>query len=439
LRDTLPPVLVKSTPPDSGRNVRTNKITLEFDEYVQLQNAQQQVVISPVPKIMPLIESKLRTVTIRLKDSLEPNTTYSINFGQSLVDVDENNPMKNFTFIFSTGHVVDSGKLSGRVLMAENGKADSTLIVILYRDLSDTAVIKLKPRYFARLDKEGFFSFRYLANGKYNVFALKDADGSLHFDQPTEMIGFLDQPIEIDANSEPVKLYAFSEIGEGPRKSPSTQGTKPSTSKEDKRLHYSLNLDNNTLDILGDLQVKFDRKPTVYDTAKISLRNEKGLRVSPYKLALDSNILKITHAWIPGTKYSLLIEKDFAEDSLGNKIIRNDTIHFETKKEADYGSLRLRLLNLDTSLQPILLFYKGDELKKSVPLRSGRIEFSKIIPGEYDIRILFDRNRNGKWDTGNFSEKLQPEIVKPRKEKLNIRANWDNEVDINLQEVQNQG
>jgi uncharacterized protein (DUF2141 family) len=436
-RDTLPPRLVKANPADSGLNVKTGKILLEFNEYVQVQNVQQQLVMSPVPKIQPQVEAKLREVTIRLKDTLEPNTTYTINFGQSLQDVNENNPMKNFTYIFSTGAVIDSGKLTGRVLLAENGKADSTIIVLLQRDLSDSAFEKQRPRYFARTNKEGFFTFRYLADGRYNIFALKDADGGMKYDQASESIGFLDSTIIITASTPPVSLYAFTETIEAPKKITSTPVKQPGA-KDDKRLRYTVNLDNGSLDILGDLKLKFDRKPSTYDTSKISLLDEKMQRISPYTLAFDSNELVIKPTWIPGTKYNLVILKDFAQDSLGNKVLRNDTLTIEAKKLSDYGSVIFRILNLDTTKRPVLLLYKSDELKKSIPLNGDRISIPSILPGEYDIRILFDRNGNGKWDTGNFKERKQPELVKPRKEKLTIRANWDNEVDINLQEVQNQ-
>jgi hypothetical protein len=133
-----------------------------------------------------------------------------------------------------------------------------------------------------------------------------------------------------------------------------------------------------------------------------------------------------------------LIEKDFAEDSLGNKILRNDTLRFETKKLSDYGNITFRILNIDTAQRPVLLLYKSDVLKHSFALNSGRLVIPSILPGEYEVRILFDKNGNGKWDTGNFPERRQPELVKSRKDKLTIRANWDNEVDINFQEVQNQ-
>ncbi len=438
-RDTLPPMLVKANPADSGLNVNTNKIVLEFNEYVQLQNVQQQLVISPVPKIMPLVESKLKEVTIRLKDTLEANTTYTINFGESLQDVNENNPMKNFTYIFSTGAVIDSGKLTGRVLLAETGKADSTIVVVLHRDLSDSAFEKFKPRYFARTNREGYFTFRYLADGRYNIYALRDADGSLKFDQLSETIAFDDQPVDITAATAPVSLYAFAEAPEPPKRVTTTTTPKVPGAKDDKRLRYAGNLDNGSLDILGDLVLKFDRKPSTYDTAKIALLDEKLQRVAPYTLAFDSNALKITHTWVPGAKYNLVIEKDFAQDSLGNKVLRNDTLKMEAKKLTDYGSVVFRMMSLDTTQRPVLLLYRSDELRKSIPLTSSRITIPSILPGEYEIRILFDRNGNGKWDTGNFKERKQPELVKPRKEKLTIRANWDNEVDINLQEVQNQG
>ncbi|MFN5931544.1 MAG: Ig-like domain-containing protein, partial [Sphingobacteriales bacterium] len=141
MKDTIPPNLIRALPKDSATNTIAKKIILEFDEYVQLQEVQQQLVVSPVPKIQPLIESKLRTVTISIKDTLQDNTTYSFNFGNSLQDINENNPLKNFTYVFSTGSSIDSGNISGQILIAETGKPDSTILAILHPDLSDTAVV----------------------------------------------------------------------------------------------------------------------------------------------------------------------------------------------------------------------------------------------------------------------------------------------------------
>src|SRR3954471_18442060 len=127
-RDSLPPVLLTATPKDSALQFKTNRITLSFDEYVQVDNPTENVVIWPNPKIQPEITSKLRVVTIRLKDTLEPNTTYTINFGRSLKDINEGNTDSAFHYVFSTGTKLDNKKVSGKVTLAQTGKIDSTLI-----------------------------------------------------------------------------------------------------------------------------------------------------------------------------------------------------------------------------------------------------------------------------------------------------------------------
>ncbi len=436
-RDSIPPRMIKSVPADSGTNVNANKIVLEFDEYIQLQNIQQQLVVSPVPTIQPQIEGRLKIVTIKLKDTLRANTTYSFSFGDALQDINEGNPIRNFTYVFSTGPTIDSGKLSGRVLIAETGKADSTILVVLQNDLADTAVRTKRPLYFTRMNSEGRFHFRFISPGTYNVFALRDADGGLKYDQGSETFGFLDQPVKISANTDSVKIYAFNREPEKPRRT-STLPAKAPVNKDDRRLRYSVNTEGGSLDFQDTLKLRFDRLPVKFDSSKIYLASDTGIRL-PARIWLDSNLLRIEHKWIPGTKYKLFILKDLAEDSLGLTVIKNDTLKILTKKEEDYGSLDIRLLELDTTLNPVLLFFSNDVLKKSVPLRVNRLKFQFILPGDYELKILFDKNKNGKWDTGDYDKRLQPELIKPRTQKLNIRANWDNEVDINLREVKNQG
>lgn len=433
LKDTLPPVLIRSLPQDSATKIIPKKIVLEFDEYVQLKDIQQQLVVSPVPKVQPLIESKLRTVTINIKDTLQPNTTYAFNLGNALQDINESNPLKNFTYVFSTGSSIDPGKLTGQVLMAETGKADSTIIAVLQADLSDSAVRKKKPRYMTRLNGEGFFTFRYVAPGTYNLFAIKDADGGLKYDE-AEAFGFLDKPVVITANSTPVRIYAF----QGPEEPKRVPTPKKAAKAEDKRLKYSVT-EAAAQDILKPLTLNFERKPDQFDPAKIYLATDSGGVKLPASIALDSNQVSIQYNWIPGTKYKLYIEKGLAADTLGYSVLRNDTVQVITKKTADYGSLAIRVIGLDTTQHPVLLFYLNDQLKNSIPLNAERLSFKLVLPGEYQVRILYDKNRNGKWDSGDYDKKRQPEIVIPRKQTLNIRPNWDNEVDINLKELENQG
>ena len=118
----MPPVLIKAEPKDSALHFNANRITLTFNEYVQIDpQALQSIITSPNPVQQPFAQSHLQTVTVRLKDSLEPNTTYSINFGNAIKDVNENNPYKNFTYVFSTGNSIANGELSGKVQLAETG------------------------------------------------------------------------------------------------------------------------------------------------------------------------------------------------------------------------------------------------------------------------------------------------------------------------------
>src|SRR5687768_7205760 len=118
-RDSLPPVLVSVAPADSTLRFTGKKITFVFDEYIQLDNVFQQLLVSPTPKIAPDVRSHLRTMTVTIRDTLEPNTTYSFDFGDAVKDINEQNPLRGFTYLFTTGDVLDSLELTGKVVLAE--------------------------------------------------------------------------------------------------------------------------------------------------------------------------------------------------------------------------------------------------------------------------------------------------------------------------------
>jgi hypothetical protein len=147
------------------------------------------------------------------------------------------------------------------------------LIVVLHRNADDSAVAKEKPRYAARLDKDGNFTFRYLAPGTYYIYALKDVDGSKKYDQQSEWIGFLNNPVSAN-QQESILLYAFPETIEKPKTvTPGAgQATTAAKNKEDKRLRIVTNLDAGKQDILGNLVLSFENKLIAYDTAKMILR-----------------------------------------------------------------------------------------------------------------------------------------------------------------------
>lgn len=436
-RDTLPPVLVAVSPKDSSENFNAKKVTFTFNEFVVLDNYQTNLIVSPVPKIDPGITSKLKTVTIKINDTLEANTTYTYNFGRAIKDNNEGNVLKNFTYVFSTGKYIDSLELNGRVLIAQTGMADSTLIVMLHRNGADTAVAKEKPRYFTKLDSTGTFHFSHLPSGVYYLYALKDGSGQKKYSPGRDLFAFADKPVTITGNNAPVVLYAFIEKDTGRRYTPPKPVAKPDKEKEkDKRLKFTLNLEGNQQDILGKLIFTFSDPLKKFDSSKVQFTDEAFKPITDYSFEKDSTNKKLilSYKWPANTAFNLIVDKEFAEDSTGRKIARTDTLKFRTMKESDYGSVNIRFNNLDLSKKPVLQLLQSDVIKDSARLNSRDFKIKLYKPGEYEMRILFDENENGTWDTGRFlfGKHLQPEKIQAVKKKLYVKANWDNDNTIDL-------
>ena len=132
-KDSLAPVLIKATPEINTINFSGNKITLLFNEYIDIQNIQNNLLVSPLPQKNPTVSGNLKTLVIKLRDTLKENITYALQFGNAIKDVNEGNILKNFSYAFSTGNYIDSLSLSGKVTLAQTGKTDSTLLVMLYK------------------------------------------------------------------------------------------------------------------------------------------------------------------------------------------------------------------------------------------------------------------------------------------------------------------
>ena len=426
-KDSIPPRLVSASPKLNSTNVTGNKITLNFNEYVDLKEPQTNVLISPLPKKQPSIDFKLRTVTVKLKDSLLPNTTYSINFGNAIVDNNEGNPLKDFVYVFSTGDQIDSLTLSGKVIIAETGKVDSTLTALLYRKTDDSAVQKRKPDYIAKLSGDGSFTFVNLRAGSFNIYALKDGDGGKTYNSKKEIFAFADAPVTVSEKTEPVILYASALEKEN-------NSLKTTKRVLNKKLQYTVAGGLQDQDLLSPFEISFNNPLKKFEAAKLILRDTNYKPIPATVWAIDSTRTKISVAikWQEAAEYRLIMDTTALSDSANNHLTKADTIRFAAKQQSDYGNVVLRFSNLDLSNHPVLQFVQGDEIKNSYPLTSLEWSNKFINPGEYEIRILFDSNNNGKWDTGNYSKKLQPEKAITLKDKLAIKANWDNERDIKL-------
>lgn len=430
-KDTIPPVLLKSVPPNRTLHFTGNRVTFTFDEYVHIQDLQNNLLVNPVPKIIPNVNSKLKTVSIKIRDTLQPNTTYSYEFGDAIQDIDENNPIRNFTYVFSTGSYIDSMQLKGKVILAETGKPDSTLIVMLYSDLSDSAVYKKKPKYIARLDSSGNYHFKYLSQGIYNLFALKDESGQRIYNNPSQLFAFADSAIHITQNVKPEELYAYSEEKfTKPATSPGTTNKK----NPEKLLKYTASLSSATQELLTPLTIQFEVPLKNFDSLKIKLTDTLYHPFAGVNISLDTTgkLITVKNNWIAGNYYELIIDKDFATDTLGDELKKADTIIFKTKKETEYGSLKLNFSNLKKIAHPVLQFVQNNKVVDSFKITSPTFNVKLFNPGEYELRILDDENENGKWDPGNYNLKKQPEKVIAYPKKISIRADWDNEADVTL-------
>ena len=217
--DETPPEFVRSSPPNYSTNFKSNEIRIYFDELIKLEDPQKQIVISPPiknkPEITPLgIPGKY--IKIKFNDTLIENTTYTINFGESVVDNNESNPLPFFQYVFSTGPVLDSLSFKGSVKDAFKKKLDEYVSVYLYEineKHSDSSVFKDPPRYISSTLDSTLFEFKNLKAGKYQLIALKDNNSNYTFEPKSDKIGFVSEPINIPEDSI-ANITIFKEVPE---------------------------------------------------------------------------------------------------------------------------------------------------------------------------------------------------------------------------------
>ena len=193
--DEDPPVFVGSTPAMGELNNTKNRIVIEFDEYIAISNASEKVVISPPQKQQPDLKASSKKVIVKLADTLKPNTTYTIDFGDAIQDNNEGNPLEQFVYTFSTGDQLDTMAISGIVLNAADLEPVKGMLVGLHSCTDDSAFTTLPFDRVGLTDSRGRFSVKGIAGGSYRVYALKDLDQDFQFSQPGEAIAFHDSLI----------------------------------------------------------------------------------------------------------------------------------------------------------------------------------------------------------------------------------------------------
>ena len=505
-QDKTPPKVVKTIPPNESVNFTGNRIRIFFDEFVTLRDIRKQLIISPplayFPEITPSGNAS-KYINIKILDTLRPNTTYTFNFGKSIQDNNEGNPLSFYTYTFSTGNTIDSLTLKGSIKDALRPKAENFVNVMLYEigeKYSDSVVYKQRPIYVVNtLDSLTTFELSHLKAGKYMLVGMKDKDNNYLFDPKTDKIGFHPTPITIPTDSS-YTLSLFKEV-------PQTQASRPFQSGEQRiSIGYQGEKDSIQVTPLPPFPANWkwviEKEPTKdtlwlwyhpkvedslklivksnrADTTKVNLRKMKpekwkitpefkGISPTEEEIVLSSNtpIRAFNKEAI-----KLIVAKDSTEVGFepiftantsqitfkvkvkeGEKYLfrafnafenffgqKSDTLQesFSAKKAEDFGSLKLTFK--DNVSLPFIIELTDKDAKKVlyeqyVEQASTTYNFPFVKAGNYRLRVIEDRNRNKKWDTGNFLGRLLPEPVYYFAKEIELRANWEVEQEISFAE-----
>ncbi|MFO7827113.1 MAG: Ig-like domain-containing protein [Bacteroidales bacterium] len=203
-KDEEPPTIISSNPQNYSVNFSDDQIKIEFDEFIQLKDLNQNLIVSPPLEETPEVTVKGKTLNIEFLSELKDSTTYNIYFGSSVQDYNEGNPIENFQYVFSTGAYIDSLSIEGKVLNAFNLIPEEDVFVMLYSDFSDSVPMKKIPEYISKTDEEGFFRINNIRNEKFKLFSLRDANKNYLYDLNNEGIAFSDSVVQFKLETETI-------------------------------------------------------------------------------------------------------------------------------------------------------------------------------------------------------------------------------------------
>lgn len=494
-RDTIPPMILKSSPENFSTHFAEKEIEIRFDEFIKLNNVNQELVISPPMKHTPIITplSASKTLKIRIQDTLKPNTTYLFNFGNSIEDNNEGNVLEQYKYVFSTGSYVDSLKLAGRVRDAQLVKPELGTTVMLYEvneTYTDSIIYKENPTYItANQDTTGFFQFTNLKEGAYMLVAIEEKNRNYIFNSKEDKIGFVAEPISLPSDStftltlfkeEPkYKLSRPSMVGknhivfgyEGAVDSlqieplfdvPSDFAYAMYKDRAKDSIHYwykpEIDADSLLFAVTNNRQIdtahvrvrelyRDSLTFTSVNAGSVKLKDTFKIRANRPIVAVDSGKIQIMSSdstlikteirlnrqhnsaeiWFEKAereKYSGLLLPGAITDFFGKE---NDSTQFslKTRAESDYGTLTLNIENSERF--PIIVQLVDDKYKVHAEayLEDHQVVyFDEILPRKYYLRIIYDDNKNRKWDSGNFLERRDPEKILYYPSKIDVRANW---------------
>jgi uncharacterized protein (DUF2141 family) len=412
LKDTIAPKIVGSFPKNFSTNFTGKEIKINFDEYIKLKEINKQLIISPPlkrqPEILPNTASKV--ITIRIKDTLLANTTYSFNFGKSIQDNNEGNPYQQFKYVFSTGNYIDSLSLGAKVKDAIERKVDNYVSIMLYDandKYNDSIIYKQVPRYITNtLDSLQLVKFENIKEGKYRLIALKDLNGNNKFDPKTEKIGFQKEFITIP-NDTIYELELFKE-------EPTFRAVNTSQASGSR---FTIGYEGNPKDVKITLKKNSEAIPFVIS----QLQKKDSLQVWFKAVKGDSLSIDVSKNKFQKT-FSLKV-KEQKKDTLGFSSEQVGTISFRDNFAiksnvplTKWDVTKMKLINKDSAEVKFTNEYdeQRQELKfvfNKEPLEKYNL---KVLPGgliDYYERkndsLSFDFSTNNVSDYGNLRLKLE--------------------------------
>ena len=479
-KDTNPPSILNSEPKQAETMIKPSMIEIQFDEFFVIKNLATELLISPPLNEAPIISKKGKSLFIELQEELNDNSTYTLNFGNGIADYREGNILKDYTLVFSTGDKLDSLQIHGSITVCPDKILPENIIVGIYQTESltkDSTIYLNKPDYFSLIDEKNQFHIKNVRDGNYELIAFKDVNSNYKYDGSYEQIAFHNKIININ-DSIVYKLWLFSE----------EDTLKLLDNKENGRIHWTYNKEIDSATFHSDTTLKYFSKikkdslfmwpynmssDTAYVWVKTGLRcdsiliKKNSVKRTLNILPLSSDYLKYSEnlhvntaapiTSIDSSKVELLadsVQIDFTLNKGDFKLViefehlvnkeynliihqgalkglnnsKNDStnISFYTKGESELAGLKI-----NTSLKDIVYFI--ELLKDGVLLETidaGKpLYFGKILPASYEMRLIVDSNQDGKWTTGNYFENILPEKVYYYPEIINLRANWELEVD----------
>ena len=504
-KDRTPPKLLKATPPNMTRNFTAKQIRLEFDEYFSLKNQIQEITISPAMDKAPIFKTSKKSLVVDFKDTLQKNTTYVINFGKSIADLNEGNVLTNFTYVFSTGPHIDSLSVSGNVQNLMSQEKDKDVTVMLFPLSKDTLWGKKKPTIFAATDSSGNFSLNNLHDGDYRIYALKEKAPNRIYDKDDELVAFQTATIHLKKDTANIHLNLFKQepdkfrlaerrfdtdgkmffVFNKPVENPSVKILYPPAldaqkivdfnKTRDTAFVYMKNMDfdsirvsflqnaipidtvalrksrKETFDRIISLQYNttFDNKIKAGNTLIVTTSspiqtidnslitlNEDSTNVSNFTIAKDTATMRrlaFNYKWKANSRYQLIFNEGALTNIYGDKNKKFLKL-FQLDKPDNYGPLTLKMTVPDTSKGYVieLLDDQKNAVRRDPILKSGNVVYKNYPVGKYYVRIIYDDNKNGKWDSGNVKKRIQPENIWVYPKQITLRSNWEAEEPIDI-------